>query len=102
MNEVIPEGNYKKIIWLRLLTVIFILTIVLGCDSYQVTVYPNKENLTKHITIEGLDNLDSCRDAARRIIFENDYSNPDYECGINCRKQNDAYGEIYICEETTR
>ena len=102
MSKSCLQRRVRKGVWLRTLIVVLGVTVLSACDSYQVTVYPNKDNLTNHVTIEGLDSLESCRNTAKKMILEKGYANPDYECGINCKKEVDVYGDLYICEDTTR
>ena len=90
----------------RMLSVICVIITILffmGCDNpfakdYQLFVYPNKNNLTKHIIVGHFDSLESARDEAD--FYMRKYPNGDYEIGIDCKP--DGEMDIYICKETIR
>ena len=77
-----------------------------GCGEERkfnvLYIYPDKENLQNVISFEDISSLESCRQKANKFISEEGYRNADYECGMSCRRINDATGKYYICKETLR
>ena len=85
-------------------SILLILVFLASCsqdeDTFVLIVYPDKNNLDNHISVEVFDTLEQCRTSAENIISINKYENADYECGINCRKIYDS--SMYICKESIR
>ena len=87
---------------------------IVGCDSdfdnsaqpvngIVLSVYPDKNNLSDSINFEEIKSLQICRTNAATIINQGNYDNADYECGINCKKSINSFGEItYFCKSTSR
>lgn len=77
-----------------------------GCGEERkfnvLYIYPDKENLQNVISFEDISSLESCRQKANKFISEEGYINADYECGMSCKRINDATGKYYICKETLR
>lgn len=77
-----------------------IVTALCGCsDTWEGYAYPNKNDLTQHISLGEFPSLEACRVAAldtlRRVSTER---KGDYECARDCK---DKIG-LRVCEETTR
>ncbi len=88
---------------LSIISLIITILFFMGCDNlfakdYQLIVYPNKNNLTKHIIVGHFKSLESARDEA--VFYMRKYPNGDYEIGIDCKY--DSEMDIYICKETIR
>ena len=105
------KGEYKS--YSRLVSLktnslnFFIISILLiscgeNSDNYVLRVYPDKTNLLNDISLEGYTSLENCRLAANKMIYENKFTNADYECGKNCRKVIDPQGDYFICQESSR
>tara|TARA_B110000211_G_C13901028_1_gene473949 strand:- start:441 stop:725 length:285 start_codon:yes stop_codon:yes gene_type:complete len=88
-----------NLIWLSSFILVFILS---GCDSYRVSVYPDKNNLYQDISLNGFSSLEYCRAAAKKLIEEMNLTNADYECGKNCREISDPLGDYAICKTSER
>lgn len=77
-----------------------------GCSQeWKGFVYPNKNDLTKHIELGTFDSLEKCRNSAINLMSKlGDRSKQDYECGLNCRpmKNLDGTSDMNICEKTER
>ena len=90
------------------LFIILILALLVlgGCGEERkfnvLSIYPDKENLLNDISFEDISSLESCRQIASKFISEEGYRNADYECGMSCKRINDATGKYYICKETLR
>ena len=70
-------------------------------DMWSGWVYPNKDSLSNYRSIgKSFSSLESCRNEAMRIIRANKWSNADYECGLNC-KYDEEIG-VNVCKETSR
>ena len=80
--------------------------LISGCSQeWKGFVYPNKNDLTKHIELGTFDSLVKCRDSALNLMSKlGDRTKQDYECGLNCRpmKNYDGTYDISICEKTER
>ena len=77
-----------------------------GCGDERkfnvLSIYPDKKNLLNDISFEDISTLESCGQIASKFISEEGYRNADYECGMSCKRINDATGKYYICKETLR
>ena len=63
---------------------------------WQALVYPDRGNLTNHLSIGEFQNLEECRDHVTAWLEDRHLSEVgDYACGWNCEYQDG----IYICEE---
>lgn len=73
-----------------------------GTDRWEAFVYPDKGNLSQHVSMGVFDTLEQCRAESRASLQSIDalYSG-DYECGLNCELPN-QYSTIKVCEETRR
>ena len=68
-------------------------------DSWQATVYPNKEDLTNYKHLGKFSSLEECRDACLGYLEGiNALNRGDYECGKNCKYKSES--DLYMCEET--
>lgn len=70
-------------------------------DEWRGFFYPNKDNLTNHIETGVFDSLEECRDVTTALGDDRGIppTRYDYECGLNCEKE-DSVGGLYVCEET--
>lgn len=88
-----------------LITIIIVLSfMVSGClkEEWEGFVYPNKNNLSEHISIGSYKSLEECRISAINVLNKiSSVSAGDYECGLNCKSKSDM-GGLKICEETSR
>ena len=78
-------------------------TAVASCsqDKWEGYVYPDKNNLTRHIYVGEFKSLEACRDTATaRLELLGALSRGDYECGKNCRTESGL--TVRVCEETLR
>lgn len=66
-------------------------------DTWEGFVYPDRGDLTRHISLGAFQTLDECRAAALNALSERG----DYECGKNCDFK-EGMGELRVCEETLR
>ena len=83
------------------LLVVGLLLCLSSCSQgvWQALVYPDRDNLTDHLSIGEFQNLEECRDHAVAWIEDRNLSKVgDYECGWNCEYQDG----IYSCEETAQ
>ena len=92
----------------KLKTILFAIPLIFlyGCSQeWRGFVYPNKNDLSKHIEIGKFDSLEKCRNASlgKLQIMGKRYEG-DYECGLNCQplKNPDGTSDINICEKTER
>lgn len=72
-----------------------------GQDEWEGYVYPNKNNLTIHISLGAFDTLDECREYAYQTMAS--LTRPKmatFECGLNC-ETDASLGGIRVCEKTT-
>lgn len=72
-----------------------------GCgetDAWEGFVYPNEHNLGMHIQTGIYPSLDVCRASVLDTIRSSGYRKADYECGLNCRRDEG----LWICEKTSR
>jgi hypothetical protein len=77
-----------------------------GCSQeWRGFVYPNKNDLSKHIEVGRYDSLEKCRDASlgKLQIIGKRYEG-DYECGLNCRplRNFDGSSDMNVCKKTER
>jgi len=74
-----------------------------GCgETWEGFVYPNKHDLTEHVGIGSYKSLEECRASALAALQNvSSVERGDYECGLNCKTDNDL-GGIKICKETLR
>jgi hypothetical protein len=75
-----------------------------GCfkEEWEGFVYPNKNDLTKHIGIGIYKSLEECRASTIGTLNQvSSVERGDYECGLNCKTDNDL-GGIKVCEKTER
>lgn len=91
---------------MKSLALLVLALLITGCtQEWRGFVYPNKNDLSKHIELGKFDSLERCRNAAIDKLWGlGDRSNGDYECGLNCRplKNPDGSIDINICEKTER
>lgn len=85
---------------------LLIILVLTGCSQeWRGFVYPNKNDLSKHIEVGIFDSLEKCRNASlgKLNILGKRYEG-DYECGLNCRplKNFDGTSDMSICDETQR
>lgn len=87
----------------KLSVIAFLLTLLSGCsDTWEGFVYPNKNDLSKHISIGDYKSLEACRASALTTLMQLGASERgDYECGLNC-KIDSGLGDIKVCQETLR
>jgi hypothetical protein len=75
--------------------------ILSGClkEQWEGFVYPNKEDLTNHVSIGVFTSLEECRDHSLAKLEEiSSIHAGDYECALNCKE-----GSLpKICEKTER
>jgi hypothetical protein len=71
-------------------------------ESWSGFLYPNKDDLTRHLETGPFKTLADCRSAA--IISLSTTTTPpgDYECGLNCRTDAGLGPSIKVCEVTER
>ena len=69
-------------------------------DEWRGFVYPDSDNLSNDIRIGTFKSLEECRDEATDLISRRGYSDADYECGLNCKYEDD--GDYFICAKTER
>jgi hypothetical protein len=85
---------------------LFISFLFAGCSQeWRGFVYPNKNDLSKHIEIGKYESLEKCRDASlHKLSSMGKRLDGDYECGLNCRplKNFDGSSDMSICEKTER
>lgn len=83
--------------------IVMLLFGISGCsssDNWRGYIYPDKDHLTEDVFIGEFDSLESCRARALSELEKiNALDSGDYECGLNCRK--DDYG-LEVCKETLR
>lgn len=84
---------------MTLLLIAVLLLSSCGKQEWSGFVYPNKNNLAEDKNIGLFSSLEECRDNALEHISKNNYSNADYECGLNC---DFSESKPYICEKTER
>jgi len=87
----------------RCLPLFFVALTVSGCsqDRWEGYVYPNQQDLTRHLYVGEFESLEACRDVATAKLDElGALSRGDYECGKNCRTEPGL--TVRICEETLR
>ncbi len=91
---------------IRHLYFLFLPFLLAGCSQeWKGFVYPNKNDLSKHIEIGRYDSLEKCRDASlHKLSSIGKRLDGDYECGLNCRplKNFDGSSDMSICEKTER
>jgi hypothetical protein len=68
----------------------------LNASTFQVVIYPNKNDLTNHIYVGQFESIEKAKENAEREV--GNFQDPDYEIGKNCKKSNSPYLES--CEET--
>ncbi len=77
-----------------------------GCSQeWQGFIYPNKNDLSKHIEVGKFDSLEKCRYASlSKLNLMGKRYEGDYECGLNCKplKNFDGTSDMSICEKTER
>ena len=85
----------KKVVLLT-----FLIAALTGCedDQWKGFVYPSKNNLSNHREIGIYTSLEQCRSASLSVIRNANWSNADYECGLNCNQE----GGLNICKKTER
>jgi|TARA_B110000908_G_C10007584_1_gene337026 hypothetical protein len=69
-------------------------------DTWTGWVYPDESNLFDSRMIGNFSSLEGCRISAQSEIKSNNWINADYECGLNC-KYNEEIG-VNVCKETSR
>lgn len=76
---------------------------LLGCsERWEGFVYPNKNDLTKHIGIGTYDSLEDCRASAINTLSTlSSNERGDYECGLNCRSEGALPG-MKVCKDTSK
>ena len=81
--------------------IVLIVYMALGCskqDTYEVFLYPNRDDLTVHKHGGTYTSVDSARTRARNWLRQN--PNGDYEIGKNCETRPGM--TVKVCEETFR
>ena len=73
-----------------------------GRDTWEGFAYPDRSDLTRHITLGAFRTLQECRASALSKLQSIGASDRgDYECGRNCRFD-EGMGDLRICEVTER
>jgi hypothetical protein len=73
-----------------------------GCgERWSGFVYPNRNDLTKHINIGDYKTLEECGRAARNNLQVMKAYEGDYECGLNCKPMPNM-PSVNLCEKTER
>lgn len=67
--------------------------------SWTAIYYPNAENLSSFID-QPVGSLRECRDWVSEQADSRGDLDYDYECGTNCKLQQDSTGKFYRCDET--
>ncbi len=85
---------------------LLVILVLSGCgQEWRGFVYPNKNDLSKHIEVGKFDSLEKCRNASlgKLNIMGKRYDG-DYECGLNCRplKNFDGTSDMNICDKSER
>ena len=90
----------KKLLILAILSICSLTIAFTSCasDTYEVFVYPNKNNLTKHINAGTYKSVEEARRTARSYMQK--YPNGDYEIGKNCKNKSGL--TVKVCDETFR
>ncbi len=71
-------------------------------DKWEGFVYPDKNNLTKHISLGVFQSLENCRAAALQKLSQvSSVEKGDYECGLNCEFR-EGMGDLQVCEKTAK
>lgn len=70
-------------------------------DEWSGFVYPNKDDLSRHLEIGPYPTIDACRSASLRALSTTFTPPGDYECGLNCR-EDPQHGGIKVCKVTER
>jgi len=83
--------------------VLLLLAVAASCsflksDTYELFVYPDRTNLTKHISVGVYKSEDEARKAARKSLAK--FPNGDYEIGKNCKSKPGL--TVKVCEKTFR
>ncbi len=73
-----------------------------SAETWSGFLYPNKEDLTRHLETGPFKSLADCRSAA--IISLSTTTTPpgDYECGRNCKTDRGLGPLVKVCEVTER
>ena len=86
----------------KILRVAILAVFVSSCaqDEWQGFIYPNRNDLTDHVSVGSFETLEQCGRAARSELMRiSSLGAGDYECGLNC----DAWrGFPVVCERTAR
>ena len=82
-----------------------VILILLACgerDTWEGFVYPDRGDLTSHVSLGAFQSLEACRIAALNKLAElRAEEGGDYECGKNCEYK-DGMGDLRVCEATER
>ncbi|MGJ0515371.1 MAG: hypothetical protein ACR65O_06405 [Methylomicrobium sp.] len=101
VNSSVWPHNVKS----RLITTAVVVALgISGClkDEWEGFIYPNKDNLSEHITIGSYKSLEECRTSAISALNKiSSVSSGDYECELGCELRSDM-GGIKVCEKTER
>ena len=86
----------------RMLLIQVLLLFLCGCgDSWQATVYPNKNNLKDYKHLGEFTSIDECRRSCLGYLEDiHSLNKGDYECGKNCKYN--SGDDMYVCEETLK
>ena len=72
-------------------------------DTWVGHVYPNRGNKLLDELVGTYRSLEACRAASLDTIERWGWTNADYECGLNCRREDSgAFRNINVCEDTLR
>jgi hypothetical protein len=87
---------------LALALVICAATAGCGRERWLGIAYPNKHEITTHLTSGVYQTLEECRAATLRLLQGvSSIQAGDYECGLNCEVKA-GLSDLYICERTER
>ena len=72
-------------------------------DTWVGHVYPNRSNMLLDELVGTYRTLEACRTASLDRIETRGWTNADYECGLNCRREDSGVlRNINVCEDTLR
>ena len=72
-------------------------------DTWVGHVYPDRDDKRSDELVGTYRTLAACRLASLKMIQEKRWQNADYECGLNCRREDSGlFRNINICKETLR
>ena len=87
----------------NVLVTVLVASLLSACtDDWEGFVYPNKNDLTIHLSIGHHETLEECRAAVIAALQQmKSVTRGDYECGLNCKANKDL-GGIKVCDETVK